>query len=276
MLRRYALLLFAPLAFAADVRVLEEIAVKVNGEIITKGEIAEREAALRDSLKTAGASFGRATRSRRTAEQQPDLLRGMIDELLLVHKGKEMDLKVEGDVNRQIAGYQLQSKISDPDKFHEYIRQQLGIPFEEFKDKLTNQALTQRVVGIEVSSHVNVPEPDLQKYYEEHKSEFVRKEQLYLSQILISTEGKTPQQAATAETRAKDVVARARRAKNLQTWWRRIRTTPRRRGAAASCRLRPARDAAQGDSGRGAVRRQEGLHNGPDQGAGRLPDSARG
>ncbi len=39
----------------------------------------------------------------------------------------------------------------------------------------------------------------------------MRKGQLYLSQILISTEGKTPQQAATAETRAKDVVARARK-----------------------------------------------------------------
>src|SRR6185437_2290924 len=137
MLRRYALLLIAPLAFAADVRVLEEIAVKVNGEIITKGEIAEREAALRESLKQerlSGAQLEQAYR-----QQQPDLLRGMIDELLLIHKGKEMDLKVEGDVNRQLAGYQLQSKISDPDKFHEYIRQQLGIPFEEFKDKLTNQ-----------------------------------------------------------------------------------------------------------------------------------------
>ncbi len=158
MLRRYALLLLAPLAFAADVRVLEEIAVKVNGEIITKGEIAERETALRESLKQqehlSGTQLEQAYR-----QQQPDLLRGMIDELLLVHKGKELDLKVEGDVNRQIAGYQLQSKISDPDKFHEYIRQQLGIPLEEFKDKITNQELTQRVIGIEVMSHVNVPSP---------------------------------------------------------------------------------------------------------------------
>lgn len=210
MLHRFALLLLAPLAFAADVRVIEEIAVKVNGEIITKGEIAERQVALREALKQEQHLAGPQLEQAYT-RQAPDLLRGMIDELLLVQKGKELDLKVESDVNRQIAGYQLQSKITDPDKFHEYIRQQLGIPFEEFKDKITNQELTRRVVSIEVSSHVNVPEPELQKYYEAHKAEFVRKEQLYLSQILISTEGKTPVQVAAAEARAKDIVARARK-----------------------------------------------------------------
>jgi peptidyl-prolyl cis-trans isomerase SurA len=39
----------------------------------------------------------------------------------------------------------------------------------------------------------------------------VRKEQVFLSQILISTEGKTPEQVAAAEKKAKDLVARARK-----------------------------------------------------------------
>src|ERR1044071_2247586 len=58
---------------------------------------------------------------------------------------------------------------------------------------------------------MNIPEPELQKYYEEHKTEFVRKEQVFLSQILISTEGKTPDQVAAADKKAKDIVARARK-----------------------------------------------------------------
>src|ERR1035438_4708151 len=98
MLRRYALLVLAPLAIAADVRVIEEIAVKVNGEIVTKGEIAERQAAPRDSLKQEQHLAGPQLEQAYT-RQAPDLLRGMIDELLLVQKGKELDLKVEGDVN---------------------------------------------------------------------------------------------------------------------------------------------------------------------------------
>ncbi|MGA2118994.1 MAG: peptidylprolyl isomerase, partial [Bryobacteraceae bacterium] len=66
-------------------------------------------------------------------------------------------------------------------------------------------------VGQEIGMHVTIPEADLRKYYEEHKSEYVRKEQIYLSQILISTEGKTPEQAAAAEKKAKELVARARK-----------------------------------------------------------------
>jgi len=67
------------------------------------------------------------------------------------------------------------------------------------------------VVGQEVGMHVTFPEADLRKYYDQHKSEFMRKEQVYLSQILISTEGKTPEQVAVAEKKAKDLVARARK-----------------------------------------------------------------
>jgi hypothetical protein len=52
----------------------------------------------------------------------------------------------------------------------------------------------------------------MQKYYDDHKSEFMRKEsQVFLSQIVISTEGKTPEQLAAAEKKAKDVSARAKK-----------------------------------------------------------------
>jgi len=51
----------------------------------------------------------------------------------------------------------------------------------------------------------------LEKYYEEHKKDFVREEQVFLREILISVEGKTPDQVAQAEKRAKELVARARK-----------------------------------------------------------------
>jgi peptidyl-prolyl cis-trans isomerase SurA len=69
--------------------------------------------------------------------------------------------------------------------------------------------LTRRVIGGEVGSKVNIPEADLKKYYDDHQSEFVRKSEVYMSQILISTEGKNPEQVANAEKKAKELVARA-------------------------------------------------------------------
>ena len=94
------------------------------------------------------------------------------------------------------------------------------------------------MIGQEVSSHINMPEPDMQKYYDEHKSEFVRKEQVFLSQILISTEGKTPEQAAAAEKKAKDMVARARKGEKFTDLARENSDDPEPLRTAANCRPR--------------------------------------
>src|SRR5579872_1967397 len=212
MFRRFVVLVAAgaSLAAAADVRVVEEIAVKVNGEIITRGEIAEQkremELVLRQEQKLSGAQLATAL-----DEQSKDILGNKIDELLLVQHAKDLNISVESEVNRRLAQMQVETKITDPDKFHDYIREKTGISFEEFKLKMANSFLTNRVIGQEVGSRIAFSEPELRKYYDEHKAEFVRQEQVFLSQIVISTEGKTPQQAAAAETKAKELVARARK-----------------------------------------------------------------
>jgi len=67
------------------------------------------------------------------------------------------------------------------------------------------------VISEEIGSRINVPEADKRKYYEAHKSDYVRDEQVFTRKIFISTEGKTPDQVAAAERKAKDLVARARK-----------------------------------------------------------------
>ena len=198
------------LAAAADIRVVEEIAAKVNGEIVTKGEIDEQRQLVETYFRQEQHLNGPALLTA-VDEQSKNVLRDKIDQLLLVQKAKELEMNVDSEVTRRLAELQVLSKISDPEKFHDYIRDQTGMPFEEYKQKMTNEYLVHRVVGQEVGMHVTFPEADLRKYYDQHKSEFMRKEQVYLSQILISTEGKTPEQVAAAEKKAKDLVARARK-----------------------------------------------------------------
>ena len=200
----------ASAAFAAEVKIVEEIAVKVNGAIITRGDIIEKERLYRQELQQRDRLIGAALDAA-MAQQSKDMLRGMIDERLLVEKAKELDIKVDPDVTRRIAELQLMSGLSDPDKFHEWLREQTGMTFEDYKQQTTDQYLTQRLVSSEVTSHIVVPEEDARKYYEEHKTEFVKKDTVFLSQLEIFTQGKTPDQLAAAEKKAQDLVARARR-----------------------------------------------------------------
>src|ERR1041384_6012619 len=199
----------AGLCGGADIRVIEEIICKVNGDIITKGEVEKQRQVLEAALRQEGLSGLRLQEALR--DPQKDILREKIDQLLLISKAKDLNISVTSDVTRRIAEIQTQSKIADPDKFHEWVRQEAGMTFEDFKQELTNQLLTQRVIGQEVQRTIVIPETEKKKYYEEHKSEFVRDEEVYLRQIFISTEGKTPEQAAAAEKKAKTLVERARK-----------------------------------------------------------------
>jgi peptidyl-prolyl cis-trans isomerase SurA len=210
MLRSSVVLLITSAAFASDVRVVEEIAVKVNGDIITRGDLAEKQREMAQAIQQQQHLTGAALQQA-VNEQSKDMLRTMIDERLLVQKAKELDLKVDADVNRRLSEYQVTSGFADPDKFHDWIREQTGETFEDFKQRLTDSMLTQRLLGSEIQSHISVPEPEMQKYYDEHKADFVRKDEVFLSQIVISTEGKTPEQITLAEEKAQDIAARARK-----------------------------------------------------------------
>ncbi len=91
------------------------------------------------------------------------------------------------------------------------LREQTGMPFEDYKAELRNQYLTRRVIGQEVSSRIRIPRAEIEKYYNEHKSEFIRQERVFLQEILISTQGKKEEEIPALEKKAKDIVARARK-----------------------------------------------------------------
>src|ERR1035441_3279560 len=213
MFRSFVVLIVSTVAIgsAADnVKVVEDIAAKVNGDIITRGELARKRGEAEAEAKRQGLSGARLQQA--LDDYSANTLREEIDTLLLVQKGKDLNINLDADVTRRLAEIQVQQKIADPDKFQAFIRENTGMSYEDFKLQMKNQMLTQRVIGQEVARTVNVPEAEAQKFYEEHKSEYMRKEsQVFLSQIVISTEGKTAEQVAVAEKKAKDLAGRAKK-----------------------------------------------------------------
>ncbi|MDX2152825.1 MAG: peptidylprolyl isomerase [Bryobacteraceae bacterium] len=201
------LLLVVGTAWAADPVVVEQIVAKVNGDIITRGELERLKRQLEGELKQRGASGPELEQM--VAERGKHALREKIDTLLLVQKGKEMNISVDQEVTKYLAEMQVRFKISDPEKFQQFVREQTGMTYEDFKSEAKNGMLQQRVIGQEVQSRINIPKADIEKYYNEHKNEFMREERIFLREILVSTEGKDAAGVAAAEKKAKDLVARA-------------------------------------------------------------------
>ena len=124
---------------------------------------------------------------------------------------------MDQELSKQIAALQVKSGITDPDKFHEWVREQSGMSFEDYKEQMKDGLLTQEVVRNEVGRRITISKAEEQKYYEDHKNEFVREEQVWLQEILISTKDKDEKGVAAAETKAKDLVNRARKGENFST-----------------------------------------------------------
>ncbi len=194
---------------AADSAIVEEIVAKCNGDIITRGDLDRARRELIETLRASGVVGDDL--EKQLADREKNLLRDRIDQLVLAQKAKDLNINVDSEVSKQLAAIQSDSKIPDPERFQAYIKEQSGMSFEDFKQEMKTRFLTQRVIREEVTEHMSVKHEELEKYYNEHKAEFVREEQITLQEILISTEGKDAAGVAAAEKKAKDLVARARK-----------------------------------------------------------------
>ena len=213
---RYLVVILAGLAAftvasLADVVTIEQIVAKVNGEIITNIDLDHDRADLEKQLKANGLTGQRLEDALKT--EVPNLLRNKIDNLLLVQKGKEMELKVDPDVNKYIADLQRQTNTTDPQKFEALVRQETGKSYEDFKADIKNNLLLQGVMREEVMRKIQFKQEEIRAYYDTHKDEFQREERVFLREISVSTQGKqdNPTAVAAAEKKAKDLVDRARR-----------------------------------------------------------------
>ena len=194
---------------AAEPVLVEEIIAKVNGDIITRSELDRDRRVLETELKARGANGPQL--QQQVKERSGDILRERIDGMLLVQKGKEMGISVESEVSRQLADMQVKSQMTDTEKFQSWVREQTGMPFEDYKNEMRNYFLRQRVLRELVGRSITIPRAELEKYYKEHEKEFVREEQIFLRELFLSTEGKTPAEVAVIEKKAKDLAARARK-----------------------------------------------------------------
>jgi peptidyl-prolyl cis-trans isomerase SurA len=184
----YALLL--PSLSPADT-VVEEIIARVNNEIVTRTEYVRS----RDQLKQEVQQQDPANADRAFAEKQRDVLRDLIDQQLLLQKGKDLGITGDTELIKRLDEMRKEMKLETLEELEKAAEAQ-GASYEDFKQNLRNQIVTQRVIGQEVGSHLAMNKDDVKKFYDQHKAEMERPEQVRLSEILIAP--KTPAKPAAS------------------------------------------------------------------------------
>ena len=183
--------------------VVEEIIVRVNNSIISLSDLKRSQ----DQLKAESEKMDRSVPAE-NRPQEKDLLRDLIDSRLLSQKADELGISADTDVVKRLDELRKQMHAETMEDLEKAAQAQ-GVSFEEFKQNLKDTILTQKVIQQEVGGHINVTQQEIQEYYNQHKDEMQRPEQIRLSEILISTAPPTPAPGQTAPS-ADEVVAQAK------------------------------------------------------------------
>jgi peptidyl-prolyl cis-trans isomerase SurA len=181
-------------AFAAG-QVIEEVVARVNSQIITLSEFQRSKDQLKDDVKQQDA----ANADKLFSQREKDILRDLIDQQLLLEKGKDLGITGDTDLIKRLDQMRKDMKLETMEDLEKAATAQ-GISYEDFKQNMRNQIITQKVIGEEVGSHLSITTDEQQKFYDEHKSEMEQPESIKLSEILIAPE-KPADKTAPAKAR---------------------------------------------------------------------------
>ena len=190
-------------------QVIEEIVARVNNEIITLTDYERARVALRSETEQDCPGCPAAQIQTMLVEREKNLLRDLIDNSLLVQRAKDLGFNVEPEVVKRMDAIRLQNNLEDMEALCRAV-EATGISCEEWKANIRSSLLTQEVIRREVGRNINFSKEEIQKYYDEHKAEFVRPEQVYLLEMFVSTEGKPEAEIPKLEEKAKTLLDRVK------------------------------------------------------------------
>lgn len=200
-----------PAPVAPKIEILEQILVKVNGEIITKTDLEGRQV---QALRQRQQQMADAELKAAIAEITPNLLVDAVDELLLLQRGKELGYKVTDEqFKRVIENIRKENKLDSDEAFAAAIKQE-GLDMATLRKNLERQMVINQVQQVEVMAKLGVNEEEARTYYNEHKAEFTTPSSITVRELLviIPGDGKTVNVAAdeAAEQKAEGALARVK------------------------------------------------------------------
>ena len=193
--------------------VIEQVLVKVNGDIITKTELEARQiAAIRQRMSQdvdAAALKNDEQLKKVLADVTPRILVEAIDELLTVQLAKERGYRLRDEQFKEwLSALRKEQNLEDDQKFQAALKQE-GMAIDDLRKNVERQFMIGQVQRDEVGSKLTITEQEARQYYASHPQEFTEPASVTLREILIETPTSTQKGQAGINV-AQDDEARAR------------------------------------------------------------------
>jgi parvulin-like peptidyl-prolyl isomerase len=177
---------------AARAEVIEQVLVKINGEIFTKTDLENRQvAALRQMGKQVDPKTdpSDAQLKKMLDDVTPQLLVNVVDEILLVQRGHELGYTMSNDRFQSIVdSIKKDNKINSEEEFQAALKQE-NMTLSDLRKNLEKQMIVSQVQQNEVLSRIAVSDDEARRYYDAHKSEFTSPQTVTLREIFVAVPG---------------------------------------------------------------------------------------
>ncbi len=208
-LQRYvavALVLSAVVTTRAEI--IEQILVKVNGEIFTKSDLEQRQVAVlrqRGQAIDLKSDLGNVQLRQALDEVTPQILVDAVDEMLIVQRGKELGYRLGDEQFKSVLdNIKKENKMESEEQFQAALKAE-NMTLADLRRNLERQMIFQRVQQNEVLGKIGVTDEEAKTYYDAHLAEFTTPPTVTLREILVSVpgDGKTLNVAADEAAQAK-------------------------------------------------------------------------
>src|SRR6185437_10186289 len=192
---------------------VEEVIARVNDQVINTSD-----------YNRAAQDLEQQARQHQWTEQQlfdqkRDLLRDLIDQQLLLSRGKQLGITGETELVKQLDEMRKQYHLDTLEDLQKAAEAQ-GVSWQDFKATMRNHLISQLVIQQEVAPKIygNISPSQVKAYYDAHKDEFTQPEQVQLSEILIPTaDPDNAAQVAEAKKKADDAEAKLKGGEDFAT-----------------------------------------------------------
>ena len=174
---------------AARAEIVEQILVKVNGEIFTKTDL---ETIQVQALRQRGQQFdlkseqSDAQLRKALDEITPQIIVNVIDDMLIVQRGRELGYKLTDEqFKNAVDSIKKENKIETEEQFQAALKQE-NMTMADLRKNFEKQMVRSRVEQNEVFGKVGVSEDEARKYYDAHVQEFTTAPSVTLREILVT------------------------------------------------------------------------------------------
>jgi len=193
----------------ASPQIIEQVLVKVNGDIITKTELEERQiGALRERKLNPEVLKNDDQLKKALAEVTPSLLVAAIDELLVIQLGREKGLRLSDEqFNRWLTSMRKDQNLEDDKRFEAALKQE-GMTISDIRRNVEKQFLFEQVRNEEFGGKLQITEEEARQYYLANPKEFIEPAAVTLREILIEVPTVTQQGRAMVSVGKDDEAAK--------------------------------------------------------------------